>query len=140
VSDLAGLGPGAQPDMQLAAAALLADNKDVKMMLRVLGKNLQDNFGDRVEIAHSSAGLFHHQSEEVKSITVHLAQDDYQADLESHSVHCTVGRTSGGIRIRNEQLTVEQWLTRLLSALQDEAVHNQAASNALQNVIIGGTT
>ena len=40
---------GGQMDMQMAAAALLANNKDVKMMLRVLGKNLQDAFGARVE-------------------------------------------------------------------------------------------
>ena len=63
---------GGQMDMQMAAAALLANNKDVKMMLRVLGKNLQDAFGDRVEITHPSGGLFHRQSDEIKSITVHL--------------------------------------------------------------------
>ena len=53
---------GGQMDMQMAAAALLANNKDVKMMLRVLGKNLQDAFGDRVEVAHPSGGLLHRQS------------------------------------------------------------------------------
>ncbi len=125
--------------MQLAVAAILANNKDVKMMLRVLGKNLQDALGDRVEVAHASGGLLHRQTDEVKSITVHLDQDDYQAALDGPSVRCTVGRSSGGIRIRNEQLPVEQWLSRLLSALQEEAVNNQSAQSALQNVIIGGT-
>ena len=118
--------------MQMAAAALLADNKDVKMMLRVLGKTLQDAFGDRVEVTHGSAGLLHHQSEEIKSITVHLGPDEYQAQLEGRSVRCIVGRTSGGIRIRNEELPIEQWLGRLLAALQKEAVNNQSARAALQ--------
>jgi hypothetical protein len=131
--------PGGQMDMQLAAAALLADNKDVKMMLRVLGKTLQDAFGGRVEIAHASGGLLHRQSEEVKSITVHLEQDDYLAQLDGPSVHCTVGRSSGGIKIRSEAVPIEQWLERLLVALQQEAVNNQGARSALQNVIIGGT-
>jgi hypothetical protein len=131
---------GGQTDMQMAAAALLANNKDVKMMLRVLGKNLQDAFGDRVEIARPSGGLFHRQSDDIKRITVHLDQDDYEAALDGPSVRCTVGRSSGGIRIRNEQLPVEQWLGRLLSALQQEAVNNQSAQAALQNVIIGGNT
>jgi hypothetical protein len=129
---------GGQMDMQMAAAALLANNKDVKMMLRVLGKNLQDAFGARVEITHPSGGLLHRQSDEVKSITVHLDADDYEAGLDGPSVRCTVGRSSGGIRIRSEQLPVEQWLSRLLSALQQEAVNNQSAAAALQNVIIGG--
>jgi hypothetical protein len=129
---------GGQMDMQMAAAALLANNKDVKMMLRVLGKNLQDAFGDSVEITHSSGGLFHRQSDEIKSITVHLDTDDYEAALDGSSVRCSVGRSSGGIRIRTEQLPVEQWLSRLLSALQQEAINNQTAQAALQNVIIGG--
>jgi hypothetical protein len=139
---MSGMGlddPGGQMDMQLAAAALLADNQDVKMMLRVLGKTLQDAFGNRVEVAHASGGLFHKQADEVKSITVHLEEDDYQAQVDGPSVHCTVGRSSGGIRIRNENLPVEKWLERLLLALQKEAVNNQSARSALQNVIIGGT-
>jgi hypothetical protein len=132
-------GPLDQMDMQLAAAALLADNKDVKMMLRVLGKTLHDSFGDRVDIARAPGGMLHRQSEEVKAITVHLDQDDYQAQLDGHAVQCTVGRSSGGIRIRNENLPIEKWLERLLNALQKEAINNQSARAALQNVIIGGT-
>jgi hypothetical protein len=130
--------PG-QADMQMAAAAWLANNKDVKMMLRVLGKSLQDALGDRVDVAHATGGLLHRPSDEVKSITVRLDQDEYQAALDGPSVRCSVGRSSGGIRIRNEQLPVELWLTRLLSALQAEAVSNQSAQAALQKVIVGGT-
>jgi hypothetical protein len=130
---------GGQMDMQMAAAALLANDKDVKMMLRVLGKNLQEIFGDRVEIVHVSGGLLHRQSEEVQSIIVHLDQDDYQAHLDGRSVRCSIGRSSGGIVIRNEQMPIEQWLYRLLAALQQESVNNQSALAALQNVIIGGT-
>jgi hypothetical protein len=139
MSDMGLADPGGQVDMQMAAAALLADNKDVKMMLRVLGKTLQDAFGDQVEVTHPSGGLLHHQSEEIKSITVHLGPDEYQAQLDGRSVRCIVGRTSGGIRIRNEELAIEQWLGRLLAALQKEAVNNQSARAALQNVIIGGS-
>lgn len=139
MSNLEPIDPTGQGDMQLAAAALLANNKDTKMMLRVLGKSLQDALGDRVEVAKASGGMFHRQTEEVKSITVHLEQDDYVAAIDGPRVRCTVGRSSGGIRIRNEEVPVEQWLTRLLSALQEEAVNNQSAQAALQQVIVGGT-
>jgi hypothetical protein len=139
---MTGIEPADLPgpaDMEMAAAALLANNKDTKMMLRILGKSLQESLGDRVEVAHGGGGLFRRQSDEVKSITVRLEQDEYQAALDGPSVRCTVGRSSGGIRIRSEQLPVEQWLTRLLSALQTEAASNQSAQAALQNVIVGGT-
>jgi hypothetical protein len=139
MSDMSLGDPGGQMDMQMAAAALLADNKDVKIMLRVLGKTLQDAFGGRVEITHASGGLLHRQSDEVKAITVHLEEDDYQAQIDGFTVHCTVGRSSGGIKIRNESLAIEKWLEHLLVALQKEAVNNQSARAALQNVIIGGT-
>ena len=125
-------------DMQMAAAAVLADNKDVKVLLRVLGSNLKESLGERVQVAHGSGGLLRHQSDEVKSITVHLGQDDYEAHVDGGTVRCTIGRSSGGIRIRSEQLPVEQWLVRLLGALQEEAVNNQSARAALQSVIIGG--
>lgn len=125
-------------DMQMAASALLADNKDVKMMLRLLGQTLQNTLPDRVEVARRPGGLLRRQGDEVKSVTAHLGQDDYVAEIDGHGVRCTVGRSSGGIRIRNDEIPVQQWLTRLLGALQDLAVDNQSARAALQNVIVGG--
>lgn len=129
----------APADMQMAAAALLADSKDVKMMLRVLARTLQSTLPERVEVTRPTGGLLHRQSEEIKAVTAHLGQDDYVAELEGHGVKCSVGRSSGGIRIRNEEVPVEQWLTRLLDALQVLAVENQSARAALQNVIVGGS-
>ncbi len=129
----------APADMQMAAAALLADSKDVKMMLRVLARTLQSTLPERVEVTRPTGGLLHRQSEEIKAVTAHLGQDDYVAELEGHGVRCTVSRSSGGIRIRNEEVPVEQWLTRLLDALQVLAVENQSARAALQNVIVGGS-
>jgi hypothetical protein len=136
---MSGIDPGLpdQPDMQIAVAAVLANNTDVRMMLRVLGTTLQASLGDRVEIKKASGGLLHHKSDEVKAILVHLDQDDYEADIDGQSVHCQVGRSSGGIRIRSESLPVEEWLHRLLSALQQEAAGNQSAQQALQNIIVG---
>ncbi|MHB1927967.1 MAG: hypothetical protein ACYDEN_04625 [Acidimicrobiales bacterium] len=131
-----GAGLGDQPDMAVAVAAVLANNSDVKMLLRVLGTTLQDSLGSRVEVRHPG-GMLHRKSEEVEAIVVHLAQDDYEANLEGHAVRCVVGRSSGGIRIRNEQLPVEEWLRRLLEALQQEAAGNQAARQALENIVVG---
>lgn len=129
---------GGGMDMQMAAAALLSDNRDVKSMLKLLAKTLQSSLGERVEVTHRSAGLLHRPTDEVKTIVVHMEDDDYTADMEGGSVRCSIGRSSGGIRIRNEQLPVEHWLSRLLTALQDLATNNQSARAALENVIVGG--
>lgn len=127
---------GDQPDMEVAVAAVLANNSDVKMLLRVLGTTLSDSLGERVEVRHPG-GVFRKKADEVEAIVVHLEQDDYEANLDGRSVRCVVGRSSGGIRIRNEQLPVEQWLRRLLEALQEEAAGNQAARQALENIVVG---
>jgi len=136
---VSGFDPGLpeQPDLEMSVAAVLANNTDVKMLLRVLGKSLQDSLGDRVEVRHGGGGLLHRKGDEVQAVVVRLDPDEYEADLESRGVRCTVGRSSGGIRIRNEQLPVEQWLHRLLAALQQEAAGNQAAHQALQDLVVG---
>lgn len=136
---MSGFDPGLpeQPDLEMSVAAVLANNTDVKMLMRVLGKSLQDSLGDRVEIRHGGGGLLHHKADEVQAVVVRLDPDEYEADLEAHGVRCTVGRSSGGIRIRNEQLPVEEWLHRLLAALQQEAAGNQAARQALQDLVVG---
>jgi hypothetical protein len=133
------LDPGVpdQPDMALAVAAVLSNNSDVRMLLRVLGRTLQDALGDRVEIKHSGGGLLHKKPDEVQAVLVRLEEDDYEANLEGRGVRCVIGRSSGGIRIRNEQLPVDQWLHRLLSALQQEAVGNESARQALENIVVG---
>jgi hypothetical protein len=124
--------------MEMAAAALLSDNRDVKTMLRLLAKTLQSTLGDRVEVTYRTAGILRRPTEEVRTVVVHLDSDDYVADLEGGSVRCSVGRSSGGIRIRNDQVPVEQWLARLLTALKELATRNQNARAALENVIVGG--
>ena len=95
MSEIEPADAGAPADIQMAVAALLANNKDVKMMLRLLGKNLQESLGDRVEVVHGTAGLLHRPTEDVKTITVHLDQDDFQALMDGPSVRCSVGRSSG---------------------------------------------
>ncbi|MDA8117870.1 MAG: hypothetical protein M0000_10940 [Actinomycetota bacterium] len=130
---------GGQMDIELATAALLADNKDVGMMLGVLANSLKESLGSQMEIIASSRGLLRRQTDQIKRMRIRLDQDDYEADFGDGRLTCTVGHTSGNIRIRTEQLPIEQWLSRLLAALQKEAATNQAARAALERVVIGGT-
>ncbi len=126
-------------DIEIATAALLADNKDAGMMLGVLANSLKESLGPQMEIIASSRGRLRRQPDQIKRIRIRLDQDDYEADFVDGRLTCTVGHTSGNIRIRTEQIPIEQWLSRLLTALQKEAATNQAARAALERVVIGGT-
>jgi hypothetical protein len=55
-------------------------------------------------------------------------------------LRCTIGHSSGGIRIRSEKVDMDTWLARLLTVLKAEADHSQAVRQALENIVIGGNT
>jgi len=80
------------------------------------------------------------KSDEVKSVRIALGSDTFGATVEGASVRCSIGHSSGGIRIRDEQVGMDLWLTRLLSSLQAQAAHSEQTRLALENIVIGGST
>ncbi|HWG75124.1 MAG TPA: hypothetical protein VG184_13825 [Acidimicrobiales bacterium] len=129
-------GPGDAYDLELATASLLADGKDVHILLKVLVQQLSGAFGERLKVERKGGLL--HKSDEIRSLEVAIGNDYYQAEVRGGGVACRVGHTSGGIRIRSEQVDMDDWLRRLLGALKGEAAHSQSARLALENIVIGG--
>ena len=125
-------------DLDMATATLLSDNSDVHLLLNVLAKQLAGACGDRLMIERKGGLL--HRSEEIKSLQVTLSKEEFRVELHGAGVTCTVGHASGGIRIRNEQVEMAEWLRRLLANLQTEAAHSQNARQALENIVIGGNS
>jgi len=124
-------------DLDMAAAALRANSSDVPMMLRLLVGQLGDALGDRLVVER--AGRRFRKSDEIKSVRVSMGGDDLRADVEGAVVRCTIGHSSGGIRIRSTQVTMDEWLGRLLQGLQTEAAHSEQARLALERMVIGGS-
>jgi hypothetical protein len=134
--------PGAQVtgddhafDLSMAVAQLASNDTDVRIMLKLLAAQLADVLGDRMVVER--AGRLR-KSDEVKSVRVTLGDDTLQAVVEGATVRCTIGHSSGGIRIRSQQVGMDAWLTHLLSALQSEAANSERTRLALGNLVIGG--
>jgi hypothetical protein len=123
-------------DLELATASLLGDDQDIHTLLKVLAGELSDALGNRVRVER--AGGLLHKSDRIRSIQVTIDDNEFRADVEGGSVTCNVGHASGGIRIRSERVEMDDWLRRLLGALQAEAAHSQVARQALENIVIGG--
>ncbi len=123
-------------DLDLAASAILADNHDVRVLLKFLVSQLSGPLGDRLEVERR--GGFLRKSDDIKSVRASIGQDDFAVEVKGPSVLCRVGHSSGGIRIRSEQVEMDELLRRLLASLQAEPAHNQAARLALENIVIGG--
>jgi hypothetical protein len=67
-----------------------------------------------------------------------MEDDQFEAEVDGPTLRCTIGHSSGGIRIRSEKVDMDTWLSRLLAVLQAEADHSQAVRQALENIVIGG--
>ena len=130
------VGPDDAFDLDLATASLLSDGNDIDMLLRVLVKQLSEALGERLSVEREG-GLFK-KSDKIKAVDVTLGNDGYRAEVNRGQVVATVAHSSGGIRIRSEKVTMDQWVRRLLEALRAEAAHSQTARQALENIVIGG--
>ncbi len=124
-------------DLSMAVSQLASNSTDLRIMLKLLVSQLSDALGDRISVER--AGRFR-KSDEIKNVRIVLGDDTLEAAVDGASVRCSVGHSSGGIRIRSEQVSMDAWLTRLLSTLQSEAAHSEQTRLALENIMIGGTS
>jgi hypothetical protein len=128
-------GTDASFDLNMAVAQLASNSTDLHLMLKLLVAQLSDALGDRIVVER--AGRFR-KSDEIKSVRITLGDDTLEATVEGGTIRCTIGHSSGGIRIRSEQVGIDAWLTRLLSTLQAEAANSEQTRLALENIVIGG--
>jgi len=125
-------------DLELAAAQLRADSTDVRILVKVLVDQLSDALGPRLRVERSG-GRFR-KSEEIKALTIAMEDDQFDAVVDGPVLRCTIGHSSGGIRIRSEKVDMDAWLNRLIAVLKSEADHSQAVRQALENIVIGGNS
>jgi hypothetical protein len=122
-------------DLSMAVSTLAANSTDLRIMLKALVGQLAEVLGDRL-VVENAGGRFR-KSDEIKAVRITLGNDTLGADVDGGSVRCSIGHASGGIRIRSEQVTMETWLTKLLTILRDEAAHSDQTRLALEHIVIG---
>ena len=135
VTDVGDVGDGGTDlDLDLLASSLRADDGDVRVLLRALVSRLSDALGERLAVER--AGRFR-KAEEIRRVSVHLGDDQFDATVDRGSLECVISRSSGGIRIRSSRVGIDEWLRRLLGALRDEAATTEATRVALESLVIG---
>jgi hypothetical protein len=123
-------------DLELAAAQLRADGSDVRILISVLVDQLSDALGARLTVERGG-GRFR-KSGAIKSLSITMEDDQFDTVVDGPVLRCSIGHSSGGIRIRSERVDMDTWLHRLLTILKAEAEHSQAVRQALENIVIGG--
>jgi len=114
----------------------MGDTTDLRALLKALAGQLAGPLGERLKVQREG-GLFR-KSEEVKSLSATIGSEEFEASVSGATVSCLIGRASGGIRIRSDKVGMDEWLQRLLQALQVEAAHSESARLALEKIVIGG--
>jgi hypothetical protein len=123
-------------DLDLLASSLHADDRDVRILLRVLVERLAGALGSRLTVERARGRLFS-GSKPIQALRVTLGDDQLEASVEGDALRCSIARNSGGIRIRSVRVTTEEWLRRLLGALRDEAAESQQTRAALESIVLG---
>ena len=125
---------GAAFDLSMAVSQMASNSTDLRIMLKLLVAQLSEVLGDRIAVER--AGRLR-RSDEFKSVRITLGDDTLEALVDGGSVRCSIGHSSGGIRIRSEQVPMDAWLTRLLTTLQSEAANSEQTRLALESIVIG---
>lgn len=123
-------------DLTLAASTLRANSSDVHVLLKALSSELAEGLGSRLQVEF--AGGRFRKSDVIAALRIAMGSDTFEAVVDGPTLRCTVGHTSGGIRIRSESVEMDEWIVRLLGALQAEAAHSESARLALEHIVIGG--
>jgi hypothetical protein len=123
-------------DLDMAAASLQANSVDVPMMLKLLVNELSDVLGKRLEVERGGGLL--RRSDAIRAVQIAMGEDQLRAEVDGATVRCTIGHSSGGIRIRSSRVDMDEWLRHLLAGLRAEAAHSDRARQALENIVIGG--
>jgi hypothetical protein len=134
---MTGIEGGEPFDLDSAMAVIQGSSGDVRILMRLLARELADVLGPRMSVERTGGWL--KRSDDVKAMEVTLGDDVMSAQVHGSSVECMIGHSSGGIRIRSEKVGMDEWLRRLLAGLNAEASKSEQARQALENLMIGGT-
>ena len=122
-------------DLSMAVSQLASNSTDLRIMLKLLVAQLSDALGNRIVVERAGASASPTRSSRCASRWATTRSRPWSTAVP---VRCSIGHSSGGIRIRSEQVGMDAWLTRLLTTLQAEAAHSEQTRLALENIVIGG--
>lgn len=118
-------------DLDLLAAALRADARDVDGFFDVLVARLSSAFPDRVQVRRG--GLLGRAR--ARSVTIALGDRRYEAERHGGRVETRVRTVVRGIAIAGEPLEPDGWIDALSADLVAEAERSERARAALEELL-----
>jgi hypothetical protein len=118
-------------DFDLLAASLRADARDVDAFVEALATKLEQSFPDRVDV--DRGGFL--GGKRVRALSVELGDNRFELERERGRVECRRRNVVRGIALRNDELSLDDWIDDLSRRLVEEAGRSERARAALERLL-----
>jgi hypothetical protein len=121
-------------DLELVAASFREDLGDVNAFVEGLAAKLEDLLPTRVRVDRKRAGF--RGPKLVQRIEFDAGDRRLELRYDGRTVQAVGARLSGGIVLKSEAMSVEQWLDALGQAVTDEAQRSATTRQALERLLL----
>ena len=122
------------PDFDLVAASLRADRGDLSAFVEALAVKLEGALPGSATVHRGGGGLFGGKKR-VEQIDVVLGNDSYELEHEGGRLACRKRTVVRGIALKNDDLSVDEWIDAVSRALVSEASESEQARLALERLL-----
>jgi hypothetical protein len=120
--------------LDLLAGSLRADSSDARTLIEALATKLEAALPNQTLVERKATRPFS-RTKRVERIAISLGEHSYKLSMIGGSATATRSKAVGGITIRNEDLSLDEWLSNLTAALGAEAKRSETARIALERLL-----
>jgi hypothetical protein len=126
------------PDLgfDLVASSLRADSRDLKTFVEVLARKLEAALPAETTVERRGGGLFSRERH-VNRIQIALGDNRFDLAAEGARLETSCARAVRGIVLKNDQVSLDEWIDRLSAELAAHARNNEQARLALERLLQG---
>ncbi|MGZ4167133.1 MAG: hypothetical protein ACXVRW_04610 [Solirubrobacteraceae bacterium] len=120
-------------DIDLVTAALRADAGDLRAFVEALAVKLEDMLGGATSVERRRDSMF--GPKRVRRIVVDAGGRRLELRAGDASVQTFCSRLSGGIVLKSDEVSTDEWLRALGEALSAQARSSQTTRQALERLL-----
>ncbi len=123
----------ASNDLDLLAASLRADASDLNAFVEGLAVKLEEAMPGQVQVYRWRGGF--RRPKRVQKIVLDGADKRLELNVSNGSIETSCSRLSGGIVLKSEQVSVDQWIALLSEVVAAEAQRSAVTRQALERLL-----
>jgi hypothetical protein len=125
----------ASNDLDLLAASFRADAADVDAFVESLAVKLEQAMPGQVRVSRSRGGF--RGPKRVRKIVLDAADGRLELRVSGGSIETSTSRQSGGVVLKTERVSVDEWISALSEAIAAEAKRSATTRQALERLLTG---